>query len=128
MAALTVKQLRELIAELPDDAKILPDFDGPAPDDTEPGVSLGGFAICDIGGGPYLSVKVSLFYLNEDEHEADYDWTEDLRAGDEVEWTDPDNGECSRILEIATIEIRGNVFSIVTVEGDSYEGFLSELS
>lgn len=52
-----------------------------------------------------------------------------LRSGDEVFWTDPDRGACSRTYKIATIQVHDDaVVSIVDVDGASLECFAHELS
>ena len=50
-----------------------------------------------------------------------------LHNGDEVFWNDPD-GQCSRVLTIADIEIIGDFARIRDVNGDVLECFISELS
>ena len=52
----------------------------------------------------------------------------DLHSGDEVFWSDPDNGHCSRIYRIATIEVVDNVAKITDVSGDYLECFIEELA
>jgi len=52
----------------------------------------------------------------------------ELHNGDEVFWTDPDEGACSRVYQIKTIEIKGEVVCITDVNGDSLEAFAHELS
>ena len=62
---LTVGKLRRLLAKLPDEAMIWPDWAaGEHPEDHDPGVEVRGFSIGDQKGFPYLSVKVAIFYLN----------------------------------------------------------------
>lgn len=61
-----------------------------------------------------------------------------LRSGDEVFWNDPDEGTCSRVLRIGTIEVVGAadedikeknpVVVIMEVDGSVVECFASELS
>lgn len=51
-----------------------------------------------------------------------------LQFGDEVRWNDPDNDLCSRVLEIRTIKIRGNIVTIYSVGGDYLECYAEELS
>lgn len=53
-----------------------------------------------------------------------------LRPGDEVHWTDPDDGECGRAYTIASIEIFPESHSVRIVEdtGDVLEAFIHELS
>lgn len=53
---------------------------------------------------------------------------ERLQPGDEVHWTDPDNGECSRVLRVQSLQVRGDVVSIVDSEGTDLECFAHELS
>jgi hypothetical protein len=54
---------------------------------------------------------------------------EQIQTGDEVFWTDPDQGKCSRHLIVQTIEIRQCMsVRIVDVEGGELECFASELS
>lgn len=63
-----VKHLRELLDKLPDDALVLPDWEE-IPDDSQPGIELHGATVEENGDGEkYLSLKVGLFYLNEDEN------------------------------------------------------------
>ena len=51
-----------------------------------------------------------------------------LQPGDEVHWTDPDGGLCSRDFVIAEIHIQGDErVSIVSVEGDDLEAYPREL-
>lgn len=50
-----------------------------------------------------------------------------LKPGDEVRWNDPDEGRCSRVLGILTIEVRGNVVSIMEKGGAVVECFAREL-
>lgn len=51
-----------------------------------------------------------------------------LQRGDEVTWTDPNNGECSRTLTINMISVTGDVVRIVDTDGEYLECFASELS
>ena len=51
-----------------------------------------------------------------------------LHAGDEVFWTDPDEGACSRTYRISTIKIKGEVVCITDTDGATLEAFASELS
>lgn len=76
---MNVGYLRRVIADLPDDASIFPDWaDGP-PDDSAPGVELDDFKAekctrspdCGDDGHecqPFLSVKVRLFSLDDCQH------------------------------------------------------------
>lgn len=69
---MSVPRLRKLLADLPDNARILPDWFGNPPSDDEPGVTVEGFDIeTDADGDKYLSVKVSLFNLNEEDDDED---------------------------------------------------------
>lgn len=53
----------------------------------------------------------------------------ELRAGDEVFWTDPDEeSSCSRTYCIRSITIRGEVVCITDADGSSIECFPSDLS
>lgn len=52
----------------------------------------------------------------------------ELRQGDEVFWNDPDDGGCSRVFKIATIEVSGDVVTITEANGSFLECFASELS
>jgi hypothetical protein len=52
---------------------------------------------------------------------------EGLACGDTVFWNDPDNGECSRYIEIASIEIVGDVAEICAKDGGYLECYLREL-
>ena len=69
MKKLTVGRLRQLIKNLPDDAPIFPDWTkGATPSEDEPGVSIDSIAVGkDKEHGKYLSVRVSLFYLNDED-------------------------------------------------------------
>jgi hypothetical protein len=51
-----------------------------------------------------------------------------LSPGDEVFWTDPDNGVCSRYLTIQSIEIHKDVIVIQDTDGGGLECFADELS
>jgi hypothetical protein len=51
-----------------------------------------------------------------------------LRNGDEVRWTDPDDGVCSRILKIHSISVNGDVVTICDVDGNVLQCFAHELS
>ena len=51
-----------------------------------------------------------------------------LQSGDEVFWTDPDDGQCSRTLVIQSIGIHGDVVQITDKGGDFLECFTNELS
>jgi hypothetical protein len=51
-----------------------------------------------------------------------------LHNGDEVYWTDPDDGACSRYITIQTIVLNGDVVCITDKDGDSLECFAEELS
>ena len=71
--ARNVGELRQLIEGLPDEARLLPDWEpGQAPgDDSEPGVWVGGLRVRRYTNGePYLSVGVALWY-GEDPQEAE---------------------------------------------------------
>jgi hypothetical protein len=68
MPLLTIRDVRRLIADLPDQAPVLPDWAEGPPQDHEPGVEIVGIAIADRGAGPHLSMKVRLFYLEEEEN------------------------------------------------------------
>jgi hypothetical protein len=53
----------------------------------------------------------------------------ELTSGDEVFWTDPDEGLTSRHLTISMIEIiGGDIFKIWDIDGGYLEGYLHELS
>lgn len=54
-----------------------------------------------------------------------------LHTGDEITWTDPDDGICSRtgvILEIDKANLFRNVVSIVWEDGSSVSGFIWEFN
>jgi hypothetical protein len=51
-----------------------------------------------------------------------------LRPGDEVFWNDPDDGACSRVYVIQTIEVNGNVVTIMEPNGSTLECYARELS
>lgn len=55
-------------------------------------------------------------------------WIRNLRPGDEVHWIDPDGDSCSRDYRIKTIEIKGEVICIESVEADILECFANEIS
>lgn len=50
-----------------------------------------------------------------------------LHQGDEVYWEDPDEGRCSRVLKIQTINVSGNVVSIMEPDGSVVECYAREL-
>lgn len=50
-----------------------------------------------------------------------------LQVGDEVFWTDPDHGLCSRIIKIKSIEFWGDMIAIDGVD-EELECFACELS
>jgi hypothetical protein len=67
---MTVGQLRELIANVPDDYTVRPQWvAGKEPKDHEPGVRLERFDVDGQSGE--LLARVSLFYLDEIEDEED---------------------------------------------------------
>lgn len=56
-----------------------------------------------------------------------------LQPGDEVFWNDPDEGACSRYLQIQTIDVHPDngdltVVSIMEVDGSVVECFAKELA
>ena len=51
-----------------------------------------------------------------------------LHNGDEVFWTDPEDGICSRIYTISAIKVSGDVVSIRDYDGSCLECFAHELS
>jgi protein involved in polysaccharide export with SLBB domain len=51
-----------------------------------------------------------------------------LHPGDEVRWTDPDAGACSKIIKIASIEAIDDAFCVVDEDGSVLECFPEELS
>lgn len=52
-----------------------------------------------------------------------------LHTGDEVFWTDPDQGLCSKTITIQTIEVRDcRSIVIIGTDGSELECFASELS
>ena len=54
----------------------------------------------------------------------------ELQPGDHVFWNDPDEGICSRILTICSIDFKeeGNVVEIMEPNGSVVECYVSELS
>lgn len=55
--------------------------------------------------------------------------TKKLQPGDEAYWNDPDDGACSRVYKIASIEhFDDDVVRIVDVDGSVLECFVRELS
>jgi len=48
--------------------------------------------------------------------------------GDQVHWTDPDGGKCSRTLTIQSIEWKGSIARIIDTDGGELECFANELS
>jgi len=50
-----------------------------------------------------------------------------IHVGDEVFWNDPDEGACSRILKVLSIEVTDNVAAIQDVDGSIVECFVEEL-
>ena len=53
---------------------------------------------------------------------------ENLQNGDEVFWTDPDDGIGSRHITIQAIRIKGEVVCIVGKDGSELECYAHELS
>lgn len=54
-----------------------------------------------------------------------------LDCGDKVYWTDPDDeseSDCSRVLVIGSIEINGDVVTIMDIDGYDFECLAEELS
>ena len=51
-----------------------------------------------------------------------------LQAGDEVHWTDPDQGLCSKTIKILAIEKVGNVAIIAGDDGSMLQCYARELS
>ena len=52
-----------------------------------------------------------------------------LKSGDEVFWSDPDEGTCSRMLKIHAIEfVPPNMVRITEVDGSYVEVYARELS
>jgi predicted Zn-ribbon and HTH transcriptional regulator len=67
---LTVGHIRKAIAGLPDNAPVCPDWAGGPPSDHEPGVELIDVACGQSDRrGQYLSIRVALFYLDEDDQD-----------------------------------------------------------
>lgn len=56
------------------------------------------------------------------------DLVRSLKPGDEVFWTDPDNGACSRSYVIDGLTVNGDCVRIVDKSGDVLECFRHELS
>lgn len=50
-----------------------------------------------------------------------------LHSGDQVYWNDPDDGACSRVLTIQSVEVHGNVVTIEEPDGSVVECFAREL-
>ena len=53
-----------------------------------------------------------------------------LQPGDQVYWSDPDEGTCSRLLTICSIDFKedGNVVEIMEPNGRVVECYVRELS
>ena len=51
-----------------------------------------------------------------------------LQRGDEVLWSDPDDGICTRMLTVQRVTIQGDVVTIHATDGDYLECFAHELS
>ena len=51
-----------------------------------------------------------------------------LHSGDEVFWTDPDEGRCSRHYIIAEIEFVGGIVKLTGKDGSYLECYARELS
>lgn len=51
-----------------------------------------------------------------------------LHPGDEVLWTDPDDGVCSKTITILKITVNGDVVCITGTDGSDLECFARELS
>ena len=56
------------------------------------------------------------------------DWRLNLKSGDEVFWSDPDEETCSRVLHIATIDILDPICIITEKNGTVVECLIEELS
>lgn len=74
MSALTIGQLRAVIANLDDDTPILPDWDGFEPDDSDPAVEIRSITYIPPIGSPavggrgftgHLSIGVALFHMSD---------------------------------------------------------------
>ena len=54
---------------------------------------------------------------------------ENLQAGDEVYWTDPDEGKLSRWFTLLVApDINGDIVTLVDKRGDTLECFAEEIS
>lgn len=52
-----------------------------------------------------------------------------LQAGDEIEWDDPDEGVCSRVLKVKSVEFRGDrSLAIEEEDGSVVEGYIEEFT
>jgi hypothetical protein len=56
-----------------------------------------------------------------------HNWKKDLGFGDQFYWNDPDNGACSKVVTIRTIEWMGEVARIEDVDGSVLECFDHEM-
>jgi len=64
-------------------------------------------------------------YIKHGEHSR---MIRNLKNGDEVTWTDPDNGTCTKTITIHEIHIKSGIVCITDTNGDYLECFASELS
>jgi len=51
-----------------------------------------------------------------------------LQPGDEVYWSDPNEGAASRVYKIRTLEVIGDIVVITEPDGSTLECFAKELS
>jgi hypothetical protein len=51
-----------------------------------------------------------------------------VHRGDEVLWTDPDGGTCSKVVTASTCELHGDVVKLIGIDGSYLECFMDELS
>ena len=51
----------------------------------------------------------------------------DLRPGDEVYWTDPDDGKCSGYWQIKSVQVRGTIVTIQDLDDSVLDCFAPEL-
>ena len=68
-------------------------------------------------------------YIHEiPKHKLTDEEIDELKPGDEIIWTDPDNDQCSKLMIIQTIERNGDIITIETTLGDTLECLSHELS
>jgi len=79
----------------------------------------------------YAAYKAVDEAMEESFHEVGEDWREHLKPGDEVTWNDPDDGKCSGVYKVTSIEEAGPsgpIYHLRNEEGSEVDAFEHELS